>query len=51
MGRTGLAARGREAFDRIALADATGTDPGDTLDAVVRDIVAGDRSVLILIDD
>jgi predicted AAA+ superfamily ATPase len=42
---------GREAFDRIALADATGTDPGDALDAVVRDIVAGGKSVLILIDE
>ena len=42
---------GREAFDRIAMADATGTDPGDALDSVVRDVVAGGKSVLILIDE
>ncbi|WP_327416449.1 Swt1 family HEPN domain-containing protein [Streptomyces sp. NBC_01233] len=42
---------GREAFDRVAMADATGTDPGDALDAVVRDVVAGGKSVLILIDE
>ncbi|MCF2525903.1 Swt1 family HEPN domain-containing protein [Yinghuangia soli] len=42
---------GRAAFDRVAEADRTGTDPGDALDAVVRDIVAGGESVLILIDE
>ncbi|MET8534760.1 Swt1 family HEPN domain-containing protein [Streptomyces sp. NPDC005065] len=42
---------GRKAFDRVAMADATGTDPGDALDAVVRDVVAGSKSVLILIDE
>ncbi|MFC9510074.1 Swt1 family HEPN domain-containing protein [Streptomyces sp. NPDC057002] len=41
----------REAFDRVAMADATGTDPGDALDAVVRDVVASGKSVLILIDE
>ncbi|MEU8702050.1 Swt1 family HEPN domain-containing protein [Streptomyces sp. NPDC048680] len=42
---------GRKAFDRVAMADATGTDPGDALDAVVREVVAGGESVLILIDE
>ncbi|MEV7638564.1 Swt1 family HEPN domain-containing protein [Streptomyces rubiginosohelvolus] len=42
---------GRAAYDRVAMADSTGTDPGDALDAVVRDVVAGGRSVLILIDE
>ncbi|MFJ8695873.1 Swt1 family HEPN domain-containing protein [Streptomyces roseolilacinus] len=42
---------GRKAFDRIAKADADGTDPGDALDAVVREVVASGKSVLILIDE
>ncbi|WP_030708645.1 Swt1 family HEPN domain-containing protein [Streptomyces sp. NRRL F-2580] len=42
---------GRAAYDRVAMADATGTDPGDALDAVVRDVVADGKSVLILIDE
>lgn len=42
---------GRKAFDRVSMADATSTDPGDALDAIVRETVAGGQSVLILIDE
>jgi predicted AAA+ superfamily ATPase len=42
---------GREAFNRVAMADASSTDPGDALDAIAREIVAGGQSVLILIDE
>jgi predicted AAA+ superfamily ATPase len=42
---------GRDAFDRVAMADAGGTAPGDALDAIARDVVASGKSVLILIDE
>ncbi|WP_017595710.1 Swt1 family HEPN domain-containing protein [Nocardiopsis potens] len=42
---------GRAAFDRIARADASGTAPGDALDAIVRETVADGQSVLVLIDE
>ncbi|MFE1099028.1 Swt1 family HEPN domain-containing protein [Nocardiopsis alba] len=42
---------GREAFDRVAIADSSGTAPGDALDTIVREIVSEDQGVLILVDE